>query len=304
MPFPCRKENCLKQFSTKTNCNKHERIKGHVSENAISRRQIPYDSPTKLFKCPSIDCTTTSKDKYNNIKHLKSCHAISKNKKSTGDNKICSIWNKEFAKRFNRDRHVRDFHRAPSTSTDVEDFNQNQSELPTMVPLFQSQPNNQEEIKNEIDNIDNIPVAFEVLSTSLPTTTVADESELTTTSKSAISTTDVPSKRFRLEAIIKNMSTKTDYSGIFNRCVLNCLKKQLQNNKKEAFEEDFLKWLAKSVEYKPFRLKDLLFPNQHNKRNRQLAAINSQEIYDFWLRNSVTSNDSVKNTKVISKKAY
>ena len=96
MVFPCCNESCKKQFSSKFNRNKHEKIKGHSQENAKPIRKIPFDRSTKLFSCPTIDCTTTSKYKDNIVKLLKSCYIVNRNKKAASDNKICHICNKEF----------------------------------------------------------------------------------------------------------------------------------------------------------------------------------------------------------------
>ena len=99
MAFPCRNENCDKEFSTKFNRNKHERIKRYAPENVSSLGEILSDDSSRLFKCPTIHWTTTSKYKHNIIKHLKSCYIVNKNKKAAGDNRICSICNKVFAKK-------------------------------------------------------------------------------------------------------------------------------------------------------------------------------------------------------------
>ena len=76
---------------------------------------------------------------------------------------------------------------------------------------------------------------------------------------------------------------------------------------KESFdtlleESGFLAWLVKTVDVKLCHLKDLLETNKYNKRNSHVTTDNScQEIYDFWLSKSITSNDSANITKKISK---
>ena len=106
MPFPCRSENCKKQFSTKFNRNKHEQIKRHYKADERSTHNIPYDEQTKLYSCPTTNCTTTSRFKHDIRKHLKSCYGVNKNKKAASENKICSIYNNSFLKKSNRDRHI------------------------------------------------------------------------------------------------------------------------------------------------------------------------------------------------------
>ena len=129
-------------------------------------------------------------------------------------------------------------------------------------------------------------------------------------------TIDVPSKKSRLEIVIRKIVTNIDYSDKFNRCIIDSLKTQLKNDKKEAVrymkmcfdsllhDEGFLKWLAKTLGYKPYSLKNLLATSKHNKRNSQIPIASHQEIYDFWLRNSITSNDSANNIKKIPKIAF
>ena len=91
MSFPCRNDSCKKQFSTKFNRNKHERIKGHYQKAVRSARDIPHYGATKLYSCPTANCTATSKYNHNIIIHLNSCYTVNKNKKSAIENKIRSI---------------------------------------------------------------------------------------------------------------------------------------------------------------------------------------------------------------------
>ena len=91
------------------------------------------------------------------------------------------------------------------------------------------------------------------------------------------------------------------------------LKRELKDNQKEAVKfitdcfddmlEDngFITWLANGTGYKPNRLKKNLKENKTNKRNSKFAAVNFQEIYDFWLDNSINSNKSVYDMKRITK---
>ena len=68
-------------------------------------------------------------------------------------------------------------------------------------------------------------------------------------------------------------------------------------------DDGFLKWFANGNGYKPIRLKQLLMENKPNKRNSKFTPANFQEIYDFWLRNCVNSNESAYNLKRITKRS-
>ena len=85
----CRSDHCNKTFSTIFNRNKHEKKKGHGPKD--QKREIPYDAEQNIFLCPSAQCETSAKYKYNIVKHLKSCNKINKKKKVIKDVKIVSI---------------------------------------------------------------------------------------------------------------------------------------------------------------------------------------------------------------------
>ena len=107
MGFPCRSNSCGKQFSTKFNCNKHERIKRHFHGDERLVRKIPFNDATRVYMCPTINCRTSSKYKHNIIKHLKYSCQVNSNKKVADNNKIYSICHKHFLKRSNRDCHMK-----------------------------------------------------------------------------------------------------------------------------------------------------------------------------------------------------
>ena len=67
-------------------------------------------------------------------------------------------------------------------------------------------------------------------------------------------------------------------------------------------DENFLRWLSKEVDYKPYLLKNLA--SSKPSSNRKNYSIPQQEVYDFWLQNSITSNDSTHSTKRISKMSF
>ena len=110
MRFVCRGPDCKKDFSTKFNRNKHEKVKKHYQQDSKISYEVPYDAKNEVFYCPSIGCNTTSRYKHNIQKHLKTCYIVNQNKKDNADNKICHICNKQFTKKSNRDRHVKNVH--------------------------------------------------------------------------------------------------------------------------------------------------------------------------------------------------
>ena len=164
--------------------------------------------------CPTINCTTTSKYKHNIIKHLKSCYIVNKNKKAVGDNRICSICNKVFAKKSNRDRHITDFHSVPPMCDNG--FDEQQFEIPTMVTIPNYQYESDDQVQSHEINIveDPEPSIFSP-ATPLPSKNqvdFADELESSTSSEiTVLSTTtiDVPSKKSRLETVIRKIVTKS-----------------------------------------------------------------------------------------------
>ena len=93
------------------------------------------------------------------------------------------------------------------------------------------------------------------------------------------------------------------------------LKRDLKSKKAEAMEfikdsfgdmfddKDFLSWLSKKLEYKPNQLKSLLQDKAHNIR-KLLQPKTYQDVYDFWLQNSLNSNDSQSNVVNITKRAF
>ena len=115
--------------------------------------------------------------------------------------------------------------------------------------------------------------------------------------------------------------TSFDYSA---NCVIDYLKKKLKDNKKEAAlyitecfremsdDENFLKCLAQAIDYKLYSQKNLINvkPSKQSKNTAKLTPetnpyiILSYTIYDFWVQNSITSNDSVNSTKRITKMMY
>ena len=87
MVFPCCNEDCKKSFSTKSNRNKHEKLKEHGP--TVTKTRIPFDETSKLYAYPTEDCNVQSKYKSNVLKHLKLYDSIRKKRKSIVNNKIC-----------------------------------------------------------------------------------------------------------------------------------------------------------------------------------------------------------------------
>ena len=92
-----------------------------------------------MYIWPTPNCKTLSKHKYEIVKHLKSCYEISKKKKSLADNKVCDVSKKTFAKKSNRDKHIRQFHGSRFQISDevpdeiATDYDDLSNDVPTMV---------------------------------------------------------------------------------------------------------------------------------------------------------------------------
>ena len=129
-------ESNSQQSLTVTN----ERIKGYFHGDARPVREIPFNDATKVYRCPAVNCRTSSKYKHNILKHLKSCYQVNSNKKVADNNKTCSISHKHFLKKSNRDRHMKTVHQNDSKMAhpdeNVQHLNDDEhldEELPSMV---------------------------------------------------------------------------------------------------------------------------------------------------------------------------
>ena len=105
--FICLKENCKKSFSSKSNRNKHERLKNHRPQTD-GKNKIPYFKD--VFHCPANGCVTKYKYKHNIVKHLKMCTDLKMKRNSVANIKVCPVCSKVFAWKSNRDRHVNNVH--------------------------------------------------------------------------------------------------------------------------------------------------------------------------------------------------
>ena len=66
-------------------------------------------------------------------------------------------------------------------------------------------------------------------------------------------------------------------------------------------DDNFLKWLVNSVSYIPCLLKNHLSKKTPKDKT---CIVNLQEIYDFWLLNSIISKDSANSSKCITKMKF
>ena len=323
MKFLCRNNDCGKSFSTKFNRNKHERTSGHFHEEAErSVRVIPFDESKNLYVCPTVDCKTSSKYKHNIIKHLKLCYRVNNDKKFTTDNKICTICDKHFVKKSNRDRHMKTVHNNDIDNVDndfyeLSDFDQ----FPSMVHDNTRFSTMEVEVNNEDHQLALEPsTSFSVSNdhqlTPESSFSSPDDNQLVpepSPSSSSLHNVSRLSKSMRLEHYLNKILVNFDYSSQVNNCVVDYIKVKLKDDKKAAVnyinecfgeminDDNFLKWLADAVGYKVYSLRNLI--RSDLSRNRP-TSINCQAIYDFWIQNSVTSNDSVNSTKKITKMAY
>ena len=219
MRFSCRGENCRKDFSSKTNRNKHERIHKHYRTEKKSRIYIPFSDKSKLYSCPSEGCVTTSTRRNNIMKNLKSCYKIQQNRIRNSINKVCYICVKELNKKCKRDRHIRDIHASECSNdksfTEVENF-ENYVEkwrwggwLPTLVSEEQAVPvvslNQQEAESQYRDSV--TPPRDHVV----PGQSSSTEVYLNSSVRSQIAFPVFLSK-VCLETVTKNLKTQLDYT--------------------------------------------------------------------------------------------
>ena len=62
--------------------------------------------------------------------------------------------------------------------------------------------------------------------------------------------------------------------------------------------------MVKGSKCKPCRLKQLLAENKCNIRNSHIISTEYQIIFDFWLSNSITSNECMCNIRKITKRSF
>ena len=191
MVYPCRNKDCGRGFSTVFNPNKHEKLKGHWLQK---KNVIEFSKELSLFICATSGCSTTSKYKNNIVKHLKSCFAINRQRNSVADNKICPVCKKEFIKKSNRDRHLKQFHAEKNISDDIvtEDVR------PTMVPIS-SNNLNIEEIPN-IETSSGLNVQ-EVYNDDLVSSDNVEDLEVIEQNHNESNTEELITKRSRLENV-------------------------------------------------------------------------------------------------------
>ena len=223
---------------------------------------ISYNEQTKLYSCPTTNCTTTSRYKHNIIKHLKSCYIVNKNKKAASKDKICSICSKSFLKKSNRDRHINTVHaRDSDVVPSLIDDNIEDDDLPSMTLDGTELPTPEDTTFMETESlapsnslhedVDTVSFSQEyhpnTSVTSLPietTTTVISPpgsplaspasdrtGNLTSPVYSQRISPEFSSKASRLETGIKKISTHLDYSNTVSNCVIKYLKNNSRRTK-------------------------------------------------------------------------
>ena len=115
--YPCRNKDCGRSFSTVFNRNKQEKLKGHWLQK--KNNFIEFNKKLSLFSFPTAGCSAVSKYKNKIVKLLQSCFTIYWQRNSVADNKISPVCNKEFIKKSNRDRHLKQFHVEKNVSDDI-----------------------------------------------------------------------------------------------------------------------------------------------------------------------------------------
>ena len=140
MDFPCRGENCKKSFSTKSNRNKHEKLKNHGPQ-LEEKTKIP--CVDNLYRCPANGCDVESKYKHNIVKYLKIYVELKKKRNTVANNKVCPVCSNVFAQKSNRDRHVKNFHQDSEDDividNQLDEDTQNET-IPSMVLAIDTVP--------------------------------------------------------------------------------------------------------------------------------------------------------------------
>ena len=121
-----------------------------------------------------------------------------------------------------------------------------------------------------------------------------------------------------LEEIITNIKKKKSddyFEKQFSQNLILKLKRGLKSEKteeveyiKDCFGEmldnmDFVSWISNKLGYKPNRMKKLLEEKAYNKQ-RSFHPTTYQDIYKFWLSNSINSSDIRYNVVNISKPTF
>ena len=154
---------------------------------------------------------------------------------------------------------------------------------------------------------------------SLPTindTNPEEEEQLERIEVTEPSNENTEQKQSRLEMTLSKIKQQLDYSMNVTESVSEKLKRDFKDNQKGAVkfildcfdemlnDDGFIAWLAKSINYKPCRLKQILNENKPNNRNSKFTSANFQEMHDFWLDNCINSNESAYNIKRITKRSF
>ena len=132
------------------------------------------------------------------------------------------------------------------------------------------------------------------------------------------STMKSPEKSRNLENAlekIKKLKYDDAFEKQFTQNVILKIRRDLQTHKKENMKHikecfgdmldnmDHVDWLSVKLTYNPNRFKRLLSDNVVNRR-KSLQPETYQDIYSFWLNNSINSNDSRSNVVNISRRFF
>ena len=226
------------------------------------------------------------------------------------NNKVCPICSKVFAQKSNRDRHVKNFHSQQDSADGIDNVSDE----------FDNDDNEQEQQNQSLPSMvfSTETIQPKVLQ-SLPTmndTNPEEEEELERTEVTEPSNENTEQKQSRLEMTLLKIKQQLDYSMNVTESVLEKLKRDFKDNQNGAVkfildcfdemvnDDGFIAWLAKSINYKPCRFKQILNENKPNNRNSKFTSANFQEIFEFWLDKCINSNESAYNVKRITKRSF
>ena len=304
-----------------SNRNRHEKRFNHKPAAVVKKRtkQPLYNHIEKKYTCALPGCSVKSNFKGNITRHMKDCAEQMLRKKKKDGNKVCEFCGKTFGQKYNRDRHVKTQHE-DKTFSNIVDESDNDAAIPTFVPQVDLQPENQTidlsdqetpiyEVHGPTLNILLSPIRETDASTAhnettnevhgpplnIPTSTIQQTDASTTHNETSFSIgIELAKMAEERDHIFENrfkesvlMKIKSDLKGRFFK---HNAAKFLDETFGEALNDDrFLRWLAKNLDYKTYRLKALLKSYKQQQQTRHaLSDDKHQQIYDYWLNEKVS----------------
>ena len=318
--FFCRDESCAKKFTDMSNRNRHEKRFNHKPAAVVKKRtkQPLYNHIEKKSTCALPGCSVKSNFKGNITRHMKDCAEQMLRKKKNDGNKVCEFCGKTSGQKY-RDRHVKT-QNEDKTFSNIVDESDNGAAIPTFVSQVDLQLENQTidlsdqetpiyEVHDPTLNILLSPIRETDASTAHNETKNEVHGPPLNIPTSTIQQTDASETHnetsFSIGIELAKMAEELDhiFGNRFKESVLMKIKSDLKgrffkHNAAKFFDEDFgeavndnrfLRWLAKSLDYKTYRLRALLKSYKQQQQTRHaLSDDKHQQIYDYWLNKKVS----------------